>query len=271
MRPTRGSPTGGGASCTVVSPRSSSSATGDRPEEAAELLSLHYFNAGRWEEAWKYSRMAGDLAREVYANVDAARFYERALEATRTLRTSTMSSLQAPGARSARFATPGATIRGAMDALKEAIRLLKDDPVAQAEISEVRVVALMRHSSYTNAQREMTAGLKRIGSLDTPRAKHAANNLLARRAQIYLQQGRPRETIPIATSVINEMEPLGQSVALARAYSALEGAYLSVGEPEKAVYEEKALAIFRSLGARQPSRDYREQPWREGLRSGQMG
>ena len=55
---------------------------GERPEEAAELLSLHYFNAGRWDEAWTYSRLAGDRAREVYANVDAARFYERALEAS---------------------------------------------------------------------------------------------------------------------------------------------------------------------------------------------
>ena len=62
------------------SPRSSSNVTRDRPEDAAELLSLHYFNAGRWDEAWKYSCLAGDLAREVYANVDAAKFYERALE-----------------------------------------------------------------------------------------------------------------------------------------------------------------------------------------------
>ena len=53
---------------------------GERAEEVAELLSLHYFNAGRWERAWTYSRLAGDLAREVYANVDAARFYERAIE-----------------------------------------------------------------------------------------------------------------------------------------------------------------------------------------------
>ena len=32
----------------------------ERPEEAAELLSLHYFSAGRWAEAWTYSCLAGD-------------------------------------------------------------------------------------------------------------------------------------------------------------------------------------------------------------------
>ena len=52
----------------------------ERPADAAELLSLHYFNAGRWADAWTYSRLAGDLAREVYANADAASFYERAIE-----------------------------------------------------------------------------------------------------------------------------------------------------------------------------------------------
>ncbi len=244
---------------------------GDRPEEAAELLSLHYFNAGRWEEAWKYSKMAGDLARDVYANLDAGRFYERALEAHSHIEDLDDVELASTWRALGEVRDAGGDYPGALNALKEAIRLLKDDPVAQAEISEIRVVALMRQSSYTKAQREVTAGLKRIGSPDTPRSKHAANNLLVRRAQIYLQQGRPRETIPIATSVISEMEPLGQSVALARAYSALEGAYLSVGEPENAVYEEKALAIFRSLGLAQPGRDYREQPRREGLRSGQMG
>ena len=46
-----------------------------------------------------------------------------------------------------------------------------------------------------------------------------------------------------------DAEPLGPSVALARAYSALEGGYLFIGEPENAVYEEKALEMFRGLGA----------------------
>ena len=50
---TRGSRTSGGASCTGASPRSSSTATQSGPKDRAELLSLHYFNAGA---------LAGDLA-----------------------------------------------------------------------------------------------------------------------------------------------------------------------------------------------------------------
>ncbi len=49
------------------------------PEEFSELLSLHYFYAKRWSRTWRFSRMAGDRAREIYANHEAAAFYQRAL------------------------------------------------------------------------------------------------------------------------------------------------------------------------------------------------
>jgi tetratricopeptide (TPR) repeat protein len=49
--------------------------------------------------------------------------------------------------------------------------------------------------------------------------------------------------------VVEDAERLGPSIALARAYSALEGGYLDIGQPERAVYEEKAVEMFRNLGA----------------------
>ena len=60
-------------------------ACGGRPEEFAEILSLHYFYAKRWSRTWRFSRMAGDRAREIYANHEAAAFYERALISARHL------------------------------------------------------------------------------------------------------------------------------------------------------------------------------------------
>ena len=58
---------------------------GDNPEEFSELLSLHYFYAKRWRRAWFFSRMAGDRAKEIYANHEAAAFYERTLQAAARL------------------------------------------------------------------------------------------------------------------------------------------------------------------------------------------
>ncbi len=118
----------------------------------------------------------------------------------------------------------------------------------QAELYEERALALLRLGEYSSALREITAGLKPIESVTSLEAKQAANSLLARRASIQLQQGKPRDAIAVASRVVADAEPLGPSLALARAYSTLEGAYLFIGQPDKAVYEEKALEIFRVLG-----------------------
>ena len=55
----------------------------DGAESDAALLSLHFFHAQRYEETWRYARVAADAARDVYANVEAAKLYGRALEAAR--------------------------------------------------------------------------------------------------------------------------------------------------------------------------------------------
>lgn len=222
---------------------------GDRPEEAAELLSLHYFNAGRWDEAWTYSRLAGNLAREVYANVDAARFYERAIEASGKIATLGDDEVARTWRALGEVREAAGDYRAAIDALKAATRLLKHDPVAQAEIYEARALAWARLGSYSTALRDTTAGVECVSSSTGPDAQRAGNNLLALRAQIHLQQGRPRDAIVVATEVVSRAEPLGPSRALARAYSALDGGYLDLGEPEKAVHEVKALEIYRELGA----------------------
>ena len=46
---------------------------------------MHYFEAKHHEQAWRYSRIAAESASRTLANVEAARLYERALEASRLL------------------------------------------------------------------------------------------------------------------------------------------------------------------------------------------
>ena len=55
------------------------------PEAEAPLLSLHFLHAECFAETWHYGRTAGQRAGAVYANVDAAIFYRRALAAARHL------------------------------------------------------------------------------------------------------------------------------------------------------------------------------------------
>lgn len=242
------------------------------PEEAAELLSLHYSSAGRWDEAWRYSLAAAARARDIYANIDAARFYERALAAGGHLKTLETSAIEAAWRGLGEVRDAAGDYSGALAAMKESLRLLKDDPVAQAQIHEARALAHYRLGAYSDALRDATAGLNRIKTLETPEGKDVAHGLLARRAQIYLQQGKPRDAIKTAHRVVEEAEPRGPSIALARAYSVLDGGYLDIGQPDKAVFEERAVEIFRSLGAARPAavtemnlgvKAYAQGRWRE--------
>lgn len=49
------------------------------PVAVAELLSLHYFYAGRHEKAWYYSRLAGERASGKHAYAEAERLFARAV------------------------------------------------------------------------------------------------------------------------------------------------------------------------------------------------
>jgi tetratricopeptide (TPR) repeat protein len=52
-------------------------------DEQAEVLALHYAAADRHDATWIHARIAARRASDLYANVDAASFFERALEAAR--------------------------------------------------------------------------------------------------------------------------------------------------------------------------------------------
>lgn len=53
----------------------------DYPEEIANILSLHYFEAGEYRPAFRYATAAAERAEGSYAHVEAAKLYSRALEA----------------------------------------------------------------------------------------------------------------------------------------------------------------------------------------------
>ena len=109
-------------------------AAGDNPDAQAALLSLHYFYAQNWADAWHFSRVAGDHAKDMYANLEAARFYERALESARRLpivhgpdRVAVLTSLGDVRESSGSF-------QAAFDAYRRASKLAADDRVSRAEL-----------------------------------------------------------------------------------------------------------------------------------------
>src|SRR5262249_30270132 len=57
----------------------------EQPEEAADILSLHYFAGSEYQPAWRYAAIAAKRAEASFAHLEAAQLYSRALDAGRHL------------------------------------------------------------------------------------------------------------------------------------------------------------------------------------------
>ena len=222
---------------------------GSSIQEEVSSLALHYFEARRDDKAWHYCRTAGDRAKAVAANVEAARFYRRALESARRLRkvpaldrAEVWKSLGTVCDVSGRF-------EEAYDALRQATGLLKGDPLRQAETYENRSRARVRQGEYGRALRETSAGLRILDGIPSAEAMMGRARLRAQRAELRLLQGYPREAVELALQAVEEGELTNELEALARAYTALDGAYQMLGQPDKAVHEQRAVEIWAELGS----------------------
>jgi class 3 adenylate cyclase/tetratricopeptide (TPR) repeat protein len=218
------------------------------PEDEAPALAFHFYEGGRRNEAWHYARLAGDRARAVAANIEAAKFYELALRAGRGLRA--VSDRERADVYIALGAVREAAglFERSFEALQHATGLLAHDPVERAHVFSLRTRARVRTGSYTSALRETTAGLKLVDEMDTKAALAARATLRAMRGEIRWFQGHPREAIRIAELAVDEARQSDAAEALARAYTALDGSYQMLGHPEKAIHERMALEIYTRLG-----------------------
>lgn len=217
------------------------------PEEAA-TLALHYSRAGRHEKTWLYARLAGDRARAVAANVEAARLYELALAAARHVRAVGRRDRAEVLVALGLVRETAGLFERSFEALSQATRLLPDDPVEQGRIYGLRTRARVRMGAYTLGLRETSIGLRLLEGRDEPAAASARATLRAMRAEIRMLQGHPAEAIRLAETAADEARRAEEVEALARAYTALDGAYQMLGQPEKAVHERAALEIYTALG-----------------------
>jgi tetratricopeptide (TPR) repeat protein len=217
-------------------------------EDEASPLALHFFAAQHYEKAWRYNRLAGDRARAVAANVEAGRFYETALAAGRRLRGIGNHDRASVWVALGAVREAAGLFDPSFTALRQATRLLLDDPVECARVFALRTKARVRQGAYGLALRETTAGLRVVEDVDSAAAVGARANLRAMRSEIRWLQGHPREAIALAQEAIAEAEPVQELEALARSYTALDGAYQMLGQPEKAVHERMSLDIYTRLG-----------------------
>ena len=213
-----------------------------------ELLSFHYFLAGRHEEAWEHSLTAAENAAAIYANAEAVRFYRRAVEAGREVpelapsavvrvREALGDVLQLMGdVESAGSAYAGARRKASGDAIAVARLLLK----------QARVQAWLRR--YSQAKGLVTRGLRHLEGSESRDAQRQRAQLMVWYGHFCQEQGRHAEALRWAQRAITAAEACDERVSLANAYKLLDWIHADRGELDKAVYSARALALYEELG-----------------------
>lgn len=221
---------------------------GERPEDAAELVSLHFHRAERWPEAWRYSVEAGRRAEEKYANVEASSFFERALEAVKR------GAAVAPGEVAQIWEALGdarmrlSQFEAAGTAYRESRSSFPDSPVERARLMQKEAVVPLRLGRYPQALRRLSQALRTLEDVEGDAAAAQRARLLGWYATILQYQRRPRAAIEWCQRTISEAEPSGAQDALAHAYFILDWAYAALGRLDEAVYSARAIEIYEQLG-----------------------
>jgi len=215
--------------------------------DRVDLLSLHFDQAHDRAAAWKYARLAGERAREKYANVEAATFFDRALENSRQLG----DVEDAEMARVAEALGDVCELAGQFDhaahAYALARRLMKDDE-AQPRLLLKEGHIRERTGKYEAAMRWYRRGRQATRVLEERLAAAERAELALGAAGIQLRQGRLREAVRWCRRALVDAESSQDKKALGHAYYLLDAALTDLGDPEAEHYRLLALPVFEELG-----------------------
>jgi class 3 adenylate cyclase/tetratricopeptide (TPR) repeat protein len=221
---------------------------GDRAHDESELLSLHFYRAGRWDKAWQYSLEAGRRANEKYANVEAEQFFERALECAKQSGAVPADDVAAVWEAQGDVRMRLGYFTDAEGAYKAARAAFVAGPVEHARLIQKEAVASLRIGHYPQALRRLSQALRTFEDVDGEAAAAQRARLCGWYASVLHHQKRPREAIEWCHRTIAEAERSGARDALAHAYYVLDWAYVALGRPQEAVYSQQAIEIWETLG-----------------------
>ncbi len=217
------------------------------PDENAGLLSLHFSLGAEHAKTWRYARIAGDRARDIFANVEAGRLYGRALGAAKKIGVPGDEMLEVTesfGEVLWRARLYGEALRVNADARA----LARDDPVRMARLMMKRSLIVESTGRLPEALRWLTKGRKLLEDLTTNQALGVIAQLDARYSAGLQAQGRNREAVVMATRAIEEGQASGSAVALGYAENILGAALAIMGKPGAIDHWRLALGYFEESG-----------------------
>jgi class 3 adenylate cyclase/tetratricopeptide (TPR) repeat protein len=221
---------------------------GEDTDSVADLLALHFSLAQECEPTWRYARIAGDDARDAYANVDAARQYQRALEAARWMRVSAGQRIDVLTALGDVQVKAG-LFQAALSSYNKAFRLSDPhDVILRANLLLKRSKSKERAGEFSVALSDITKGLRLLEKDSTPEGQAARARMTALRAAVRQAQDQPLQALHLAEQAVDHATAAGEDEALASAYNIMNIAHHMLGQPDKAVFAKKSLAIYKKLG-----------------------
>jgi class 3 adenylate cyclase/tetratricopeptide (TPR) repeat protein len=221
---------------------------GDHPESEAELLSLHFFHAQRYAEAWRFARVAGTRAREKYANVEAAELLERAIAASRRLPALSPVEVAEVWEALGDVRERSGVLEPARAAYRSARRCRAGDPAGEAGLLLKEAWIAESDGRLSNAVRIVRRGYHRLDDSPPDAVAGVRASLTAFYAAVRAGQGRFHEAVSAALEAIAEATAAQNLEAEAHARFILDWAYVVLGKPDLAVHSARALEIYQELG-----------------------
>jgi len=220
-----------------------------RTPDAVELLSLHYYRADDKPATWRHSLAAGRSAQEKWANLEAAEFYERALEVAEEI----------PELELAQIADVWEALgdcrqlAGKLEPAAQAFEMARKQwPGGSPEAIEllVKEATLRREMGrYYEAIDWYNQGLAEVEQLPAgPAYDKLRLELEFGIAAVCFRQGEVSECIRRCTEVVAGALAVGDQMQLATAYMLLHLAHTQLGSPERVAYRGLAFPIFEELG-----------------------
>ena len=214
------------------------------PNSSVELLSHHWMQAERFDRAWACSREAGDNARSLWANADAASFYDRALQAAAHLRlppADVFDVAEALGDTS----EVAARYEGARSAYLRARRLCRRDDDRARLLRKIGIL-YERQGRYREALNCYTRGRGLVEGAGGAAALERCELSLAT-AGIKERQGRYHESLIFAERAAQEAEEAGHRPGLAHALYLQQMISEYLGSPAEDLGH-RSLVIYEELG-----------------------
>jgi len=218
-------------------------------EPQPELLSFHFLHAQHFEEAWQFSLESAARAESVYANFEAAEFYERALTAGRRLGSLTPVELSRVHEELGDVRSKAGDYAGAAAAYRAARRLVRGDAVAEARVMLELAQVQGWLDRYATALRWIT---KALGLLEAapdvgPEGEGLRARLLSWYGRFSQEAGRHDRAIEYCDRAIDAAEAAGEKVALAEALRVRAWASMELGHLDAYADAERTLAIYEDL------------------------